>query len=127
MIIEKPNALRPIVWLGDSRKNILEFPEEVRKLIGDELQLIQFGGMPKGAKPFRGVGSGIIEIALKYDKEAYRCVQAVQLGKKIYVLHAFQKKSKQGIATPKQDVDLIIRRYKEAQELVKDEERQNRN
>lgn len=113
--------MRPLVWLGDTKKNILRFPEEVRKLIGDELQLIQFGGMPKDAKPLKGVGAGVIEIALKYDKEAYRCVQAVQLGDKIYVLHAFQKKSKKGIATPKQDVDLIKQRYKEAKELAKNE------
>ena len=117
MRIANTPKLRSVVWLGNSRKNILEFPEDVRKLIGDELQLIQFGGMPKDAKPFKGVGSGVIEIALKYDKEAYRCVQAVQLGEKIYVLHAFQKKSKKGIATPKQDVDLIKQRYQEAQEL----------
>ncbi|WP_289020173.1 type II toxin-antitoxin system RelE/ParE family toxin [Desulfobacter postgatei] len=123
MNFEEPDIFRPIVWLGDARKNILKFPEEVRKLIGDELQFIQFGGMPKDAKPFKGPGPGIIEIALKYDKEAYRCVQAVQLGRKIYVLHAFQKKSKKGIATPKRDVDLINRRYKEAQELAKDERR----
>lgn len=123
MNFEEPDIFRPIVWLGDARKNILKFPEEVRKLIGDELQFIQFGGMPKDAKPFKGPGPGIIEIALKYDKEAYRCVQAVQLGRKIYVLHAFQKKSKKGIATPKRDIDLINRRYKEAQELAKDERR----
>jgi len=123
MNFEESDIFRPIVWLGDARKNILKFPEGVRKLIGDELQFIQFGGMPKDAKPFKGPGPGIIEIALKYDKEAYRCVQAVQLGRKIYVLHAFQKKSKKGIATPKRDVDLINRRYKEAQELAKDERR----
>ena len=96
-----------------------------QKIIGDELQLIQFGGMPKDAKPFRGVGSGVIEIALRHDAEAYRTVLAVQLGRKIYVLHAFQKKSKKGIATPKHDVDLIKQRYKEAKELAaheKDEE-----
>lgn len=75
--------------------------------------------MPKDAKAFKGVGSGVIEIALKYDKEAYRCVQAVQLGETIYVLHAFQKKAKKGLATPKQDVDLIKQRYKEAKELEK--------
>lgn len=87
--------------------------------MGDELQLIQFGEMPKDAKPFKGLGSGIFEIALKYDKEAYRCVQAVQLGQKIYVLHAFQKRSKKGIATPQKDIDLIKQRYKEAMELAK--------
>jgi phage-related protein len=67
-----------------------------QKLIGDELQLIQFGGMPRDTKPFRGVGSGVLEIAVRYDKDAYRRVVAVQLGKKLYVLQAFQKKSKTG-------------------------------
>ena len=119
MNIDQTPKMRSIVWMGNARKNILAFPEEVRKLIGDELQLIQFGGMPKNAKIFKGVGSGVFEIALKYDQEAYRCVQAVQLGEKIYVLHAFQKKSKKGISTPKQDVDLIKQRYKEAKELEK--------
>ena len=84
--------------------------------------MIQFGGMPKDAKPFKGVGSGVIEIALRYEGDAYRTVVAVQLGGKIYVLHAFQKKSKKGIATPKQDVDLIQRRYAEAKERAKHEE-----
>ena len=107
--------------MGNSKKNIMAFPREVQKLIGDELQLIQYGGTPKDAKPFKGVGSGVFEIAVRYDKEAYRCVQAVQLGKNIYVLHAFQKKSKKGIQTPKQDVETIKRRYKEAKELAKDE------
>ena len=119
--IKNMPILRPVVWLGNSKRNILEFPKEVQKLIGDELQLIQLGGMPKDAKPFKGVGSGVIEIALKYDKEAYRCVQAVQLGQKIYVLHAFQKKSKKGIATPQKEVDIIKQRYKEAKELAKNE------
>ncbi len=120
MNIKKILKPRIVVWLGNSRKNILKFPENVRKLIGDELQFIQFGGMPKDIKIFKGVGSGVIEIVLKYDKEAYRCVQAVQLGDKIYVLHAFQKKSTKGISTPQKDVDLIKQRYKDAKELEKD-------
>lgn len=86
----------------------------MQKIIGDEIQLIQFGGMPKDAKPFKGVGGGVFEIAVKYDKEAYRAVLAVQLGDKIYVLHAFQKKAKKGISTPKEDVDLIKQRLSEA-------------
>ena len=90
-------------------------------MIGDELQLIQFGEMPKDIKHFKGLGSGVFEIALKYDKEAYRCVQAIQLGRTIYVLHAFQKKSKKRIATPQKDIELIKQRYKEATELAKDE------
>ncbi|MEQ9209023.1 MAG: type II toxin-antitoxin system RelE/ParE family toxin, partial [Pseudomonadales bacterium] len=92
-------------------------------LVGDELQLIQYGVMPKDAKPLRGIGPGVIEIAVKHDKEAYRCVQAVRLGKSIYILHAFQKKSKKGIATPRQDVELIKRRYKEARELENEAQR----
>ena len=119
---EETPVLRPIVWMGNSRRNIQEFPAEVRRTIGDELQLIQFGGMPRDAKPFKGVGSGVFEIALRHDTEAYRTVLAVQLGRKIYVLHAFQKKSKKGIATPKSDVDLIKQRYKEAKELSEHEE-----
>lgn len=87
-------------------------------MLGDELQLMQYGGMPKDAKPFKGVGSGVFEIALRHAKEAYRVVLAVKIGEKIYVLHAFQKKSKHGIATPKSDVELIKQRYAEAQELA---------
>jgi phage-related protein len=119
--LETP-VLRPLVWLGNSLRNLRAFPAEARKIIGDELQLIQFGGRPKDAKPFKGVGSGVFEIALRYDGEAYRTVLAVQLGRNIYVLHAFQKKSKKGIATPKSDVDLIKQRYKEAKELAEHEE-----
>ena len=114
----KPPVLRPLVWLGDSRKNLRDFPDGAQKLLGDELQLIQFGGMPKDAKPFKGVGSGVIEIALRYSSDAYRVVLAVQIGRRIYVLHAFQKKSKKGIETPKRDVDLIRKRYTEAQGLA---------
>ena len=115
----KPPVLRPVIWLGNSKTKLLEFPKEAQKLIGDQLQLMQFGGVPKDAKPFKGVGSGVFEIALRYATDAYRVVLAVQLGDKIYILHAFQKKSKQGIATPKNDIDLIKQRYREAQELVR--------
>ena len=113
---------RPLVWMGDSKRNIQAFPVEARKLMGDELQLIQFGGMPKDAKPFKGIGRGVFEIALRHDTDAYRTVLAIQLGEKIYVLHAFQKKSKKGIATPKKDLELIKRRYAGAKERAKDEQ-----
>lgn len=115
-------VLRPVVWMGNSLRNLQAFPRGAQKLIGDELQLIQFGGMPRDAKPFKGVGSGVFEIALRFEGDAYRTVLAVQLGERIYVLHAFQKKSKKGIETPKPDVDLIKQRYKEAKELAGHEE-----
>jgi len=113
----EPPILRPVVWLGDSKSELQTFPKAAQKIIGDELQLMQSGGMPKDAKPFKGVASGIYEIALRHSKEAYRVVLAVKIGNRIYILHAFHKKSKQGIATPKNDIELIKRRYAEAQEL----------
>jgi len=123
----KPPVLRPVVWMGNSKNNLRDFPDGAQKLLGDELQLIQFGGMPKDAKAFLGVGSGVLEIALRYASDAYRVVLAVQIGKRIYVLHAFQKKSKKGIETPKRDVDLIKKRYTEAQELAHENEKAKTN
>ena len=118
---------RPVVWLGNSKKNIRDFPKGAQKLLGDELQLIQFGGTPKDAKPFKGVGSGVLEIALRYASDAYRVVVAVQIGKRIYVLHAFQKKSKRGIETAKRDADLIKKRFAEAREVAHEHEKANTN
>ena len=89
--------------------------------------MIQFGGMPKDAKPFKGVGSGVLEIALRYASDAYRVVLAIQIGKRIYVLHAFQKKSKKGIETPKGDIDLIKKRYAKAQEMAYEYEKEKGN
>jgi phage-related protein len=123
----KPPVLRPVVWLGDSKKNLRDFPDGAQKLLGDELQLIQFGGMPKDAKPFKGVGSGVLKIALRYASDAYRVVLAVQISRRIYVLHAFQNKSKKGIETPKRDVDLVKKRYTEAQELAHELEKTKTN
>ena len=74
----KPPVPRPVVWLGDSKRNLRDFPDGAQKLLGDELQLIQFGGMPKDAKPFKGIGSGVVEIALRYGSAAYRVVLALQ-------------------------------------------------
>ena len=123
----RPPVLRTVVWLGNSKENLRDFPNGAQKLLGDELQLIQFGGMPKDAKPFKGIGSGVMEIALRYATNAYRVVLAVQIGRRIYVLHAFQKKSKKGSQTPKRDVELIRKRYAEAQELVHEHEKTKTN
>src|SRR5258708_19343131 len=95
----KPAVVGAVVWLGDSKRSLRDFPEDAQKLLGDELQLIQFGGIPKDAKPFKGVGSGVLEIALRFASGAYRVVLTLQTGTRIYVLHAFQKKSKKGIET----------------------------
>ena len=112
--------IRPVTWLGDSRRQVRTFPVEVRKSIGVALYDAQRGEKAPTAKPFRGIGSGVFEIALRFDKDAYRAVYTVQIGKRIYVLHAFQKKSKHGIKTPRQDVDIIEQRYRQALKMEKE-------
>ena len=112
--------VRSVIWMGDSRKQLQSFPPEVRRSIGSALYDAQKGEKAPSAKPFKSVGSGVFEIAMRFDTNAYRAVYAVQIGKQIYVLHAFQKKSKSGIKTPSQDVDLIKRRYRQAVEMEKE-------
>ncbi len=84
----------------------------MKKDLGDALLLAQTGLKSRAAKPFKGVGGGVFEIVENYDSDTYRAVYAVQIGKHLYVLHAFQKKSKKGRETPKQDVALIKQRLK---------------
>jgi len=119
------DMLRDVVWMGDSKKRLKEFPNETQRSMGGALMLAQFGGTADNVKPFKGVGSGVFEIVESHQKNAYRMIYAVQISEKIYVLHAFQKKSKTGIKTPKSDVDLVKQRYKQAQELAKDDDAEN--
>jgi phage-related protein len=111
---ERP-PLRSIRWMGDSLKVLRSFPEEAQHDIGHSLMIVQAGLMPLEAKPLKGIGSGVFEIVTRYDGETYRTVYAIKIGTHIYVLHVFQKKSKSGIKTPQQDIDLIVKRLKEAQ------------
>lgn len=111
--------VRPVIWLGNSKKNLKEFPKTVRNDMGAALFAAQCGTMAKHVKPLRGIGTGVFEIVDRYNKEAYRLVYGVKIGENIYVLHAFQKKSTKGIATPQPDMDMIKARYKEARELAK--------
>lgn len=111
--------VRPVVWLGNSRKSMQEFPKTVRSDMGAVLFAAQCGQTASHVKPFKGVGAGVFEIVERYRKDAYRLVYGVQIGACIYVLHAFQKKSKLGITTPKPDVELITQRYRDAQEHAK--------
>lgn len=110
-------TVRSVIWLGDSRKQVQSFPPEVRKSIGSALYDAQTGDKSPTAKPFKGVGSGVFEIVVRFQTDAYRAVYAVQIGEQVYVLHAFQKKSHSGIKTPLQDVELIKRRYQQAVEM----------
>jgi phage-related protein len=112
--------IKEVVWLGNSRRKLKEFPVEVQRGIGYALYFAQRGETHPSAKPFKGHGSGIFEIVEDFRTDAYRAVYAVQLGKKLYVLHAFQKKSSKGIKTPQREIDLIRERLRQAKELAND-------
>ncbi|HEY9641076.1 MAG TPA: type II toxin-antitoxin system RelE/ParE family toxin, partial [Coleofasciculaceae cyanobacterium] len=103
------NALpKPVEWVGSSLDDLKEFPEDVRQTVGYALYLAQCGEKHPSAKPLKGFrGTGVLEVVEDFDGDTYRAVYTVKLAGVVYVLHAFQKKSKQGIATPKQDIDLI--------------------
>jgi len=94
----------------------------VRKSIGAALYDAQKGEKAPTAKPFRSIGSRVFEIAPRFGKDAYRAVYAVQIGRRIYVLHAFQKKSKHGIKTPRQDLEVIEKRYRQALKMKMEKE-----
>lgn len=104
--------------MGNTLDELRKFPEEVRDEMGYALYLAQIGDKHPTAKPLKGFGSaGILEIVDNYDGDTYRTVYTVKLAGVVYVLHAFQKKSKKGIATPKKDIDLIKKRLKLAIEM----------
>ena len=98
------------------------FPQEVRRDIGTALFDVQKGTKPPQAKPFKGVASGVLEIVTRFETNTYRTVYAVQIGKRVYVLHAFQKKAPKGRITAKLDVEMITRRYKEAVAIEKEKQ-----
>jgi len=110
------SPLKPLVWIGSSKDDLKTMPDDVQDEIGYELYQTQEGEFPDHAKPLKGF-SGVIEIICDYDKNTYRAVYATKLGNKIYVLHVFQKKSKSGIKTPKEEIELIKRRLKTAKEI----------
>ena len=109
-------SFRPVIWLGNSRKNIRTFPKTVQKEFGGAIFIAQCGGMPHNAKPFKGIGSGVLEIVERFDTDTYRVVYAVQFKNAVYILHAFQKKSTKGIETSQQDIKLIKQRFQQAQD-----------
>lgn len=110
---------RPISWLKGARKDFEDFPEGAQLDMARALTILAEGQMPDIAKPLTGLGSGVMELALKYRGDAFRVVYALQIGDDIWVVHAFQKKSKTGIKTPKQEIDLIRDRLKRLREMLK--------
>jgi len=115
---------KPVIWLGSSRQDLGSFPRQVRIHMGEALYAAQMGETDPAAKPLKGFGaSRVMEIVDRHETNAYRAIYTAQFAGVIYVLHAFQKKSKRGIATPHREMDLIRRRLTDAQRLYN--ERQN--
>lgn len=114
------NPPKPVVWIGSSLKDLRGFPQDVRDTFGFALYLAQTGAKHAAAKPLKGfTGAGILEVVEDFDGDAFRAVYTVRFASAVYVLHAFQKKSKAGIKTPKADIDLVRRRLKLAEERHK--------
>ena len=109
---------RIVAWVRAAHKDFLEFPKDAQDKAATALTYIAEGETPDIAKPLKGLGSGVWELVLKSRRDAFRVVYALQLGDDIWVVHAFQKKSKKGIATPKQEIDLVIERIKRLKEQM---------
>jgi phage-related protein len=107
---------KPVAWVGSAKRDFLEFPEPVKGEMGNALGVAQFGGKHPSAKPWKGQGAGVFEIAEDFDGDTYRAVYTVKFREVIYVLHAFQKKSPKGIRTARGDIDLVERRLRVARE-----------
>ncbi len=108
--------LTDLYWLGSAKRDLLRMPEEVQDTFGYALYLAQLGRKHPSAKPLKGFGSaGVLEVVEELRGDSYRAVYTVRFARAVYVLHCFQKKSRQGVATPKHEIDLIQSRLKAAE------------
>lgn len=107
-----------LIWIGDSLDVLRGFPERVQGHVGFALYVAQTGGTHQMAKPLHGLGSGVMEIVVRDPSGAYRAVYTVSIGEAVYVVHAFQKKSRSGISTPQAEIDLVRRRLKQLRSEV---------
>ena len=125
---EEEQGLKPVEWVGSSLEDVRSFPEEVQDEVGFALYQAQLGRKHVSAKPLRGFkGAGVLEIVESHVGNAYRTVYTVRFRLAIYVLHAFQKKSKRGIKTPRPELELIEKRLRTAAEHYEENyERKNR-
>ncbi len=113
----KPKTL---YWIASSKSDLRKFPRDVRRVMGQALDDAQWGGKHPDAKPFKGFkGAGVMEIVDDYDGDTYRAVYTIRFAGVVYALHAFQKKAKKGVKTPRKEVDLIRRRHKTAERHFK--------
>lgn len=117
-------APKELVWIGSSREDLLSFPAAIRKDFGYALHFAQCGEKHPHAKPLTGIEGGVFEVVENFQRDTYRAVYTVKIGKRVYVLHCFQKKSHRGIKTPKPDIDKIKQRLQVAKR-VEDERKES--
>lgn len=112
------DEVKPIIWVGASKKELKTFPRIVQRDIGQALFTAQAGGLDPAAKPLKGFkGAMVMEIVESHRTDTYRAVYSTKVGNFVFVLHAFQKKSKTGIKTPKKNIMLISQRLAEAKRI----------
>jgi phage-related protein len=127
-----PGGPKPVFWVASSRRDLRKFPKRVRSTFGQALYDAQTGGKHPDAKPLKGFGgAGVLEVVEDDDGKTYRAVYTVMFAGVVYVLHAFQKKSRSGIKTPAEEIDKVRTRLKEAEEhhaeWVEQQERRNQD
>lgn len=108
------DKLKPVLWTGTSNADLKRFPDPVRRHMGFAIYQAQAGLRHRDAKPLRGFGAGVLEVASRHDGDTFRAIYTVRFETAVYVLHAFQKKARRGIATPKKELDLVRRRLRVA-------------
>ncbi len=108
--------MRPLYWVGGSKEALRGFPRDVQRVMGRALLVAQQGGKDRNAKPLKGfAGAGVLEVTDDHDGDTYRVVYTVRFRTAVYVLHAFQKKSTRGIATARQEIEMIRQRLRAAE------------
>lgn len=115
--------VKPVIWIGSSLKDLRKFPGPVQDHMGYALYVAQCGGKHRDAKTLTGFsGAGAVEIISDYRGDTFRAVYTVRYAGAVYVLHAFQKKSKSGRETPRRDLELIEQRLREAERVRREEQ-----
>jgi phage-related protein len=121
MAAKPPAELKPLAWVGSAKRDLLVLPEEVIDAFGYALYVAQTGKRHEKAKAMHGFGTaGILEIVEDWRGNTYRAVYTVRFSAAVFVLHVFQKKAKRGIATPRQDMEMIRERLKVAEQMAKE-------
>ena len=111
---------KPVEWVGSSRADLKRFPDPVKDRMGFAIYQSQAGRRHRDAKPLRGFGASMLEVVSRHDGDTFRAVYTVRFETAVYVLHAFQKKARRGIATPKKELDTVRRRLRAAERHYRD-------